>query len=366
MFDSDNDRSTDPDLLEELPNGLMSDEDHPFINDMLNESTFVLQHFDSQEFDAAISNNHSSLNGIIIGSTSNQNQFDLNQHSHTTATGPLPATDIYPGAFHFYIKMDEVEQNKNKWAYSQKLNKLYIRSERIIPVPIKWDLLEPDLVVRALPVFSDAQHMKKPVKRCYNHSNPLDSTNKGFVHVEHILRSENPGAHYEKNEQSERCSVVVPLEELQPGCSTLPITYKFMCQTTCSGGMDRRPITVLFTLERSNGEVLGRQKLNVKICSCPKRDMEKEEKNNCGEECSRRRSIEPYPIEPHPKRIKIEANEEGYNLQLKFSSPKLYKSVLKRVEEALLRHSRTDRSDPISIEASKLLGDVDKLKTLKQ
>lgn len=109
-----------------------------------------------------------------------------------------------------------------------------------------------------------------------------------------MLRSENPGAMYEQHHESRRCSVVVPLEEPQPGTGSVTITYKFMCKTSCVTGKTRRNMAVIFTLERIryniqkfknlitymfcfSGEVLGRQLMYVKVCSCPRRDMEKEE-----------------------------------------------------------------------------------------
>lgn len=42
--------------------------------------------------------------------------------------------------------------------------------------------------------------------------------------------------------------------------------------------MNRRAVDVIFTLEDACGRVLGRRKLSVRVCSCPKRDKEKEEK----------------------------------------------------------------------------------------
>lgn len=74
--------------------------------------------------------------------------------------------------------------------------------------------------------------------------------------VKHVIRSENPGAMYEQNAESQRCSVVVPLGEPQPGTGTVTVTYKFMCKTSCVTGMTRRPMAVIFTLERTKYVVL--------------------------------------------------------------------------------------------------------------
>lgn len=274
-----------------------------------------------------------------------------------TSTGPLPAREDYGGPFSFSVLLDGVESTKNKWTYSTMLNKLYIVWDKIIPIQFKWTPLEPNFVVRALPVYTDAQDMKSAVRRCLIHVNPADTSNDGFEHVRHVIRSDNPGARYEENPVSERCSVVVPLGELQPGTGTVTVTYKFMCKTTCVTGMGRRPITVLFTLERLNGDVVGRQKLNVKICSCPKRDMQKDEKtaNEKEEEGCRKR-----PLAVATKRMKTEEDDEPYHIDMAFDDAEVYKNVLESMQGVFLRFLRTgSKSSSRYRETEKLLKDVE-------
>ena len=127
---------------------------------------------------------------------------------------------------------------------------------------------------------------------------------------------------------SGRQSVVAPF--LPSGTSVL-LGYKFMDLGSCSGGLNRRETALIFTLEDSEyvwicfrtvfqiwslqnmknlsatfllkystdfqyqsyndllmrffisifrGNVLGRQVLQLRICTCPKRDMDQDEKNN--------------------------------------------------------------------------------------
>ena len=63
---------------------------------------------------------------------------------------------------------------------------------------------------------------------------------------------------------------------------TVPI--KFMCLGSCIGGINRRATMVIFTLESLSGEVCGRAKVDVRICSCPRRDAHAEEDKKAKDE----------------------------------------------------------------------------------
>ena len=74
-----------------------------------------------------------------------------------------------------------------------------------------------------------------------------------------------------------RQSVIIPHEQPQAGAEWVTNLYQFMCFSSCVGGLNRRPIQVIFTLEHDN-IVLGRQAVEVRICACPGRDRRAEEK----------------------------------------------------------------------------------------
>lgn len=63
-----------------------------------------------------------------------------------------------------------------------------------------------------------------------------------------MIRADHPAAHYAKS-GSGRLSVIVPLDTLQDGSEYTPVLLRFMCLGSCVGGINRRPIAVVLTLE---------------------------------------------------------------------------------------------------------------------
>ena len=58
--------------------------------------------------------------------------------------------------------------------------------------------------------------------------------------------------------------------------------FAFMCFSSCAYGPSRRPIEVIFTLEK-DGQTLGRRVVEIRVCACPGRDRNSDEKAVCGE-----------------------------------------------------------------------------------
>ncbi|XP_050548910.1 cellular tumor antigen p53 isoform X2 [Daktulosphaira vitifoliae] len=179
----------------------------------------------------------------------------------SSPTGIIPCQDEFGGNFNFEVLLDSSSQ-----AYRQKWSYDYDQSFNCQP-----------FFVRAMPMYSSADWLKEPVERCLQHLSPIDQINKDFHHLKHVIRCDNDNTAYHIDEKSNRKSVVTLLRQPEIGADTSKLSYRFVCKTSCAGGMQRRPIIVIFTLEDQIGQVLGRRVLPVKICSCPKRDMDREE-----------------------------------------------------------------------------------------
>jgi len=107
------------------------------------------------------------------------------------------------------------------------------------------------LFIRAVPVYAAAAFFTDPVRRCPNHASLSDASNKGFPHdfVDHLIRVNHDAAFYEEDAQSKRLSVVVPFMRPQVGTNYCSHLFKFMCLGSDVGGINRRPVRVIFTLE---------------------------------------------------------------------------------------------------------------------
>ncbi|XP_063232048.1 cellular tumor antigen p53-like [Bacillus rossius redtenbacheri] len=232
--------------------------------------------------------------------------------SSLSATGFQPCSEGWAGPHNFRMSVSSEAAGKTSCVYSSQLDKVFLPMNASLPVQFKCVWAEPDLCVRALPVFLEADELHKPVRRCSHHVRDKEETNMDFEFPAHVVRCESMDSVYTEDPSSKRLSVVTPLGTPPPGSDVVVLHYRFMCKTSCLGGMNRRPIHVVFTLERHTGEVVGRAAVKVRICSCPKRDMRKEEEVAARSEQSPsalpggEAAADPATRPPKAKKIKLE------------------------------------------------------------
>ncbi|GJQ72587.1 hypothetical protein Trydic_g1252 [Trypoxylus dichotomus] len=211
----------------------------------------------------------------------------------------VPSNDDFTGEYNFEVFID-ASGNKNCMQYSAILNKVYIINHSKFSVDFKWDTpdVSMDFFVRAMPLYSSTQEAHKSVVCCVQHCQSTEPYNTGRNKLEmyHILRTISDQARYTGGPDC-HLSVLVPLGVPQAGMDTVRHTFFFICKNSCATGINRRAVELIFTLEDNVGNIYGRRKVYVRVCSCPKRDRTKEE-----EEYSK------YPDQPVPRGKKRKLN----------------------------------------------------------
>ncbi|MGH0152528.1 UNVERIFIED_CONTAM: hypothetical protein FKN15_073755 [Acipenser sinensis] len=164
----------------------------------------------------------------------------------------IPSNTDYPGPHTFDVSFQQSSTAKSAtWTYSTELKKLYCQIAKTCPIQIKMMTPPPQgAVIRAMPVYKKAEHVTEVVKRCPNHELSREFNDGQVAPPSHLIRVEgNNHAQYVEDPITGRQSVLVPYEPPQVGTEFTTILYNFMCNSSCVGGMNRRPILIIVTLE---------------------------------------------------------------------------------------------------------------------
>ena len=133
--------------------------------------------------------------------------------------------------------------------YSELLKKLYVRMATTCPIRFQTRSTPPHgSIIRAMPIFMKPEHVQEVVKRCPNHATTREH-NENHPAPAHLVRCEHKLAQYVTDPYTERHSVLIPHEQPQAGADWVTNLYQFMCFSSCVGGLNRRPIQLIFTLE---------------------------------------------------------------------------------------------------------------------
>uniref|UniRef100_A0A671T1F6 Cellular tumor antigen p53 n=1 Tax=Sinocyclocheilus anshuiensis TaxID=1608454 RepID=A0A671T1F6_9TELE len=192
----------------------------------------------------------------------------------------IPSNTDYPGPHNFEVTFQQSSTAKSAtWTYSPLLKKLYCQIAKTCPIQIKLASSPPNGgVIRAMPIYKKAEHVTEVVKRCPNHELGRDFNESQTAPASHLIRVEGSNlCQYVDDPVTGRQSALVPYEAPQVGTEFTTILYNFMCNSSCVGGMNRRPILIIITLETRDGQVLGRRSFEGRICACPGRDRKADE-----------------------------------------------------------------------------------------
>ncbi|GFT07026.1 cellular tumor antigen p53 [Nephila pilipes] len=231
---------------------------------------------------AQIKENHPNMEMVLVEPVNNAIIVSPPQNSVSSSSAAyipssLPASQNWNGQHDFNVSFGPQEKNTKgvSWTYSNIKDKLYVGKDA--PCPINFsakNIMSDDVVIRTIALYSSPEHASEVVHRCINHS--LSESSKGVFEAEHLVRCESQMAYYELDQTTKRHSVIVPFENPPVGQLYSTYIYKFTCFGSCAGGPNRRPLMLIFSLEKE-GKVIGRRKLDVKICACPGRDKKNEE-----------------------------------------------------------------------------------------
>lgn len=264
---------------------------------------------------------------------------NLPQQQQSHKTGSIPSVSDYPGDHGFEIyfgKSTESAVKNAQYTHSTLLDKLFVRMNALCPVQFRCNTMPPDgCVIRALPVYTRPEHVTEVVSRCPNHQIQDNSAD----HLtRHLIRAEQPGSDSVRYVLSSdgRESVSVAYCNPEIGSQYTTVFYKYMCLSSCVGGINRRPITTVFTLETPDGVVIGRRCVEVRICSCPGRDRSQEERRK------RKANAPPgYVLLPKKKKSSsvpststAEPSGQPDEFFLRIRGKEKYK-ILKKIKEAL-------------------------------
>lgn len=230
----------------------------------------------------------------------------------TPPASTVPVTTDYPGEFGFQLRFQKSGTAKSVTStFSELLNKLYCQLAKTSPVEVLVSKEPPQgAVLRATAVYKKTEHVADVVRRCPHHQNE-DSAE----HRSHLIRVEgSQRALYFEDLHTKRQSVTVPYEPPQLGSEMTTILLSFMCNSSCMGGMNRRPILTILTLETPEGLVLGRRCFEVRVCACPGRDRKTEEENSTkmqnGTKQTKKRKSAPAPDTASVKKSKSASRSE--------------------------------------------------------
>ncbi|CAG9791642.1 unnamed protein product [Diatraea saccharalis] len=225
--------------------------------------------------------------------------------------GPPVRTPIQNN-HNFKVEINSADVNRKKYLYSSQLNKIYVDINCNFAVQFSWEgIIAKPLYVRATVVFSDEDQAEKRVERCIQHRHESitdDSIRMNVLRSSREVGTQGVFYHGDPSRADSWYSVLVEMNNT--GQSTIH-AYKFVCKNSCSSGINRRAIAIIFTLEDAFGNVYGREMTGARVCSCPRRDLLKDEESEGVFKSGKKRVPANQINKSKTKKIKIEVVPNG-------------------------------------------------------
>ncbi|KAM3857418.1 cellular tumor antigen p53 [Diretmus argenteus] len=287
----------------------------------------------------------------------------------TPPASTVPTTTDYPGEFGFQLRFQKTGTAKSVTStYSVQLNKLYCQLAKTCPLEVLVSMEPPQgAILRATAIYKKTEHVADVVRCCPHHQN------KDVVeHRSHLIRVEgSQRAQYLEDPHTKRQSVTLPYEPPQLGSEITTVLLNFMCNSSCMGGMNRRPILTIITLETPDGQVLGRRCFEVRVCACPGRDRKTEEENSNkltnGTKSTKKRKSVPAPETTVLKKNKSASSaeeEEKETFVLHVRGRERYE-MLKKINDGLELLDKDKNKTKVSVKQEAPLPSIGKRPLLR-
>ncbi|CAK9295974.1 unnamed protein product [Gordionus sp. m RMFG-2023] len=185
------------------------------------------------------------------------------------------------GLINFRLIFD-AENPNNEASFSQKRKKLYVsRSTYTFKFGLNTDYMKSllqhlgidSVKIRATPMFKDFDKMSLPVRACYLHEN-MDSLGRSQTRKHFVISGDICSTHENNHD---RFSVSIPINIEHFFEDTIDIPLQFVCFSSCSGGINKRNVQLVFTLETSTNIILAQTLLDLRVCAAVLRDFRKDE-----------------------------------------------------------------------------------------
>uniref|UniRef100_A0A3B5AW66 Cellular tumor antigen p53 n=1 Tax=Stegastes partitus TaxID=144197 RepID=A0A3B5AW66_9TELE len=302
----------------------------------------------------------SLINEQVLTEGFDENLFELHpdvlpKDGVTPPSSTVPVTTDYPGEYAFQLRFQKSGTAKSVTStFSELLNKLYCQLAKTSPIEVLVNKEPPQgAILRATAVYKKTEHVADVVRRCPHHQNE-----DAAEHRSHLIRVEgSQRAQYFEDVHTKRQSVTVPYEPPQLGSEMTTILLSFMCNSSCMGGMNRRPILTILTLETPEGLVLGRRCFEVRVCACPGRDRKTEEENSSkmqnGTKQTKKRKSAPAPV-PDTTSVKksksqSSAEEEDKDVHVLHIRGSERYEMLKKINDGLELLDRESKKSKVSV-----------------
>lgn len=192
--------------------------------------------------------------------------------------------ELHDPVFNFNVDLNGETSGKSSWMFSSRLNKVFVKMNQACTFNISYQALNvQELFLRVMMVCSAPEDMHHPVYRCNNHFGGDNAHSDMSDDIKaHVMRCFNPSTRYIGSKTGvafkDRLAVIVPLGATAQDQASLNVSLEFVCQNSCRI-INRRATAIIFTLEDGQGQIFGKKSLHLKVCSCPKRDKQKEEES---------------------------------------------------------------------------------------